>query len=87
MTRELDSRTSDGIRVQLLWHPCDRPASFAVNDTKTGERSSWRSATATGHSTCSTTPTPTRPGFLNPSELRRQLAIASQLDIRDAGGV
>jgi hypothetical protein len=35
--RELDSRTSDGIHVQLLWHPLDRHVSVAVNDTKTGE--------------------------------------------------
>jgi hypothetical protein len=34
--RELDSRTSDGIRVQLLWHPLDGHVSVAVNDTKTG---------------------------------------------------
>jgi hypothetical protein len=37
MTRELDSRTSDGIRVRLLWHPADGHVSVAVNDTKTGE--------------------------------------------------
>jgi hypothetical protein len=35
--RELDSRTSDGIRVELLWHPLDGHVSVAVNDTKTGE--------------------------------------------------
>jgi hypothetical protein len=35
--RELDSRTSDGICVQLLWHPQDSHVSVAVNDTKTGE--------------------------------------------------
>lgn len=37
LTRELDSRTSDGIRVRLLWHPRDGHASVAVEDTKTGE--------------------------------------------------
>jgi hypothetical protein len=36
--RELDSRTSDGIEVQLLWHPLDGHVSVTVNDTKTGER-------------------------------------------------
>ncbi|MBV8997926.1 MAG: hypothetical protein JO304_02635 [Solirubrobacterales bacterium] len=35
--RELDSRTSDGIHVQLLWHPLDGRVSVAINDTKTGE--------------------------------------------------
>jgi hypothetical protein len=37
MARELDSRTSDGIHVRLLWHPEDDQVSVAVNDTKTGE--------------------------------------------------
>lgn len=36
--RELDCRTSDGIDVQLLWHPRDGQVSVAVNDSKTGER-------------------------------------------------
>jgi hypothetical protein len=36
-TRELDTRTSDGIHVRLLWRPCDGHISVAVNDTKTGE--------------------------------------------------
>jgi hypothetical protein len=35
--RELDSRESDGIHVQLLWHPLDGHVSVAVNDSKTGE--------------------------------------------------
>jgi hypothetical protein len=35
--RELDSRASDGIHVQLLWHPHDGHLSVAVNDTKNGE--------------------------------------------------
>ena len=35
--RELDGRNSDGIHVQLLWHPFDGRVSVAVNDTKTGE--------------------------------------------------
>jgi hypothetical protein len=35
--RELDSRTTDGIEVQLLWHPLDGHVSVAVNDSKTGE--------------------------------------------------
>jgi hypothetical protein len=37
MTRELDSRTSDGIEVRLLWNPCDGQVSVAVDDTKTGQ--------------------------------------------------
>ena len=37
ITRELDSRTGDGIEVRLLWHPDDGHVSVAVNDTKTGE--------------------------------------------------
>jgi hypothetical protein len=37
MTRELDSRTSDGIHVRLLWHPGDGHLSVMVNDTKVGE--------------------------------------------------
>jgi hypothetical protein len=35
--RELDTRSSDGIEVRLLWRPCDNNVSVAVNDTKTGE--------------------------------------------------
>ncbi len=35
--RELDSRTSDGIHVRLLWHPMDGHVSVAVHDTKTGD--------------------------------------------------
>jgi len=37
VARELDSRTSDGIHVRLLWHPDDGQVSVAVDDTKTGE--------------------------------------------------
>jgi hypothetical protein len=37
MTRELDSRTSDGIHVRLLWHPAEDRVSVEVNDTKTCE--------------------------------------------------
>ena len=36
-TRELDSRTNDGIHVRLLWHPYDARLSVAVHDTKTDE--------------------------------------------------
>ena len=36
-TRELDSRTSDGIDVRLLWHPDGGHVSVVVNDTKSGE--------------------------------------------------
>src|SRR5579863_545920 len=35
--RELDSRTSDGIHVRLLWHSDSGRVSVAVHDTKTGE--------------------------------------------------
>jgi hypothetical protein len=35
--RELDSRTSDGIHVRLLWHPANGAVSVAVQDGKTGE--------------------------------------------------
>jgi hypothetical protein len=37
MTRELDSRTGDGIHVRLLWHPRDEHVSVAVTDARTGE--------------------------------------------------
>ena len=36
MTRELDSRVSDGIHVRLLWHVCDGHVSVTVDDAKTG---------------------------------------------------
>jgi hypothetical protein len=36
-TRELDSRTSDGIHVRLLWHSDEERVSVEVADTKTGE--------------------------------------------------
>jgi hypothetical protein len=35
--RELDSRISDGIRVQLLWYPVDGHVSVTVSDFQTGE--------------------------------------------------
>jgi hypothetical protein len=35
--RELDSRISDAIHVQLLWYPHDGHISVAVTDSKTGE--------------------------------------------------
>lgn len=37
VTRELDTRTSDGIHVHLLWHPHDARVSVAVHDTKSGD--------------------------------------------------
>lgn len=37
MRRELDTRTSDGIHVRLLWQPDDGRVLVAVKDTKTGE--------------------------------------------------
>lgn len=36
MPRELDSRTSDGIHVRLLWDPRENRVAVAVEDTKTG---------------------------------------------------
>jgi hypothetical protein len=36
-TRELDSRTSDGIEVRLLWSQNDGHVTVAVTDSKTGE--------------------------------------------------
>ena len=35
-TRELDSRSGDGIRVSLLWHPHDGHVSVTVEETKSG---------------------------------------------------
>lgn len=35
--RELDSRTTDGIEVRLLWRPFGNHVSVAVNDTKIGQ--------------------------------------------------
>jgi hypothetical protein len=37
LTRELDSRTSDGIEVRLLWNEHDGRVLVAVNDAKTGD--------------------------------------------------
>jgi hypothetical protein len=37
VTRELDSRTNDGIHVRLLWHPNDARVSVTVHDTTTNE--------------------------------------------------
>ena len=35
--RELDSRETDGIHIQLLWHAHDGHISVTVNDSKTGQ--------------------------------------------------
>jgi len=37
LPRELDSRSSDGIEVRLLWYPQDSRVSVSVQDTTTGE--------------------------------------------------
>jgi hypothetical protein len=37
LTRELDSRTFDGIEVRLLWSEHDGRVLVAVNDSKTGD--------------------------------------------------
>jgi hypothetical protein len=34
--RELDTRTSDGIRVRLLWHQADGHVSVTVEETQSG---------------------------------------------------
>jgi hypothetical protein len=35
--RQLADRMSDGLRVQLLWHPADDSVSVAVDDRRSGE--------------------------------------------------
>jgi hypothetical protein len=37
LTRELDSRTTDGIEVRLLWSEHDGRVLVAVSDSKTGD--------------------------------------------------
>jgi hypothetical protein len=37
LTRELDSRTTDGIEVRLLWNEHDGRVLVAVADAKTGD--------------------------------------------------
>jgi len=37
LTRELDSRTTDGIEVRLLWSEHDDRVLVAVSDAKTGD--------------------------------------------------
>lgn len=37
MTRELDSRTNDGMHIRLLWHTDDGHLTVTVDDTKTGD--------------------------------------------------
>ena len=37
MTRELDSRSNDGMHIRLLWHTDDGHLLVTVDDTKTGE--------------------------------------------------
>jgi hypothetical protein len=38
ITRELASRESDGVHVQLLWHPNDDGVTVAVDDSRAGLR-------------------------------------------------
>ena len=70
--RELDSRESDGIHVQLLWHPHDGHLSVAVTDSKTGQTFELEVRTATARATYSTTPTrtPPRPATASVSQPR-----------------
>ena len=35
--RQLADRVSDGLRVQLLWHPADDSVSVTVDDRRSGE--------------------------------------------------
>ena len=35
-TRELAARESDGVRVLLLWHPCEDAVTVAVEDSRAG---------------------------------------------------
>jgi hypothetical protein len=37
-TRELAVRESDGIHVQLLWHPDENALTVSVEDTRDGDR-------------------------------------------------
>jgi hypothetical protein len=37
-SRELASRESDGVRVQLLWHPKDDGVTVSVDDARAGLR-------------------------------------------------
>ena len=37
-SRELASRESDGVHVQLLWHPQDNALTVSVQDARAGER-------------------------------------------------
>ena len=37
-SRELASRESDGVHVQLLWHPHDNTLTVSVEDARVGER-------------------------------------------------
>jgi hypothetical protein len=61
-TRELDSRTGDGINVCLLWHPSEDRVSVGSTTRRPARRSSFRYARASVHSTCSITPRRTRRG-------------------------
>jgi hypothetical protein len=37
-TRELAARESDGVHVQLLWHPSDDAVTVSVEDSRWGDR-------------------------------------------------
>lgn len=37
-SRELASRESDGVLVQLLWHPSDDAVTVSVDDSRAGQR-------------------------------------------------
>jgi hypothetical protein len=37
-TRELAARDSDGIHVQLLWHPDENALTVSVEDVRVGDR-------------------------------------------------
>ena len=59
LTRELDSRTIDGIEVRLLWSEHDGRVLVAVSDAKTGDAFSIEVREGDRRWTCSITRTPT----------------------------
>jgi hypothetical protein len=37
-SRELAVRDSDGVHVELLWHPCENAVTVSVEDSRDGDR-------------------------------------------------
>jgi hypothetical protein len=74
--RELDSRTSDGLHVQLLWHPQDGHVSVLVTDTKTAD--AFELQVRHGQSALDVFQhpyayTPSRPATASPAQRRRSI--------------